>query len=72
MHFCEVKKQFWMLQLDCLQPLLELLTFAPDKHCSSVQQQRLQIQPISGEMTASAVRLPRGPRRATPRCFQEP
>lgn len=72
--FFKEKRQFWMLQLDCVQSLLELLTFAPDKHrfFFSGQQQRLQIQPISGEMTASAARLPPGPRHDTPRCFQAP
>lgn len=65
------KKQLWMLQLDCVESLLKLLTFAPDKHCFPVQRQRLQIHPISGETAASAVRPPPGP-HATPRCFREP
>lgn len=69
--FFEEKKQLWMLQLDCVESLLKLLTFAPDKHCFPVQRQRLQIHPISGEMAASAVRPPPGP-HATPRCFREP
>lgn len=69
--FFSRKKQLWMLQLDCVEFLLKLLTFAPDKHCFPVQRQRLQIHPISGEMAASAVRPPPGP-HATPRCFREP
>lgn len=74
MRFSEEGKQSRMLQLDCVQSLLELLTFGPGERRSPVQQQRLQIQPISGEMTASAVPRPAPP--ASPRyltfAFKEP
>lgn len=49
MHYSEETKPSWMLQLDCVLSLLELLTFAPDKHCFPVRRQRLQIQLVSGK-----------------------